>query len=325
MDLEFILILGAVFIFAASLVVLIYLIWTESKFAEKRTVKKRLLYISAGGSHGQEVLSQYKEKALKETGVVEKMIFSMPRVKELDRLLINAGVQLNTSSFILICIALGGSGLILGAIFLPQIAFAVALGIMLFILPFFILKIMESQNLAKFEEQLPEALDLLARAVRSGHALSSGMEMIADEMDAPIGNEFEATVDEMNLGLSLKEALDNLTERVPSQDLRFFAISVIIQKETGGNIAEIFDNLARLIRERLQFRRQVKALTAEGRLSGWILLLLPFAVFLFIYFTNIDYIRLLWTDPVGIYMSIGAIVMMLVGMFFIKKIVTIEI
>ncbi len=325
MDLELVVILGVVFIFTASLVAMVYLIWTESKFAEKRTVKKRLLYISAGGGHGQEVLSKYKERALNETGVIEKMIFSMPRVKELDRLLINAGVPFNAFSLILLCIALGGSGLALGIIFLPQVSLAIALGVVLFILPFFILKIMENQNLAKFEEQLPEALDLLGRAVRSGHALSAGMEMVAEEMEPPISNEFAATVDEMNMGLSLQEALDNLTERVPSQDLRFFAIAVIIQKETGGNIAEIFDNLSRLIRERLQFRRQVRALTAEGRLSGWILVFLPFLMFLYIYFVNYDYISLLWTDPFGTIMIIGSIILMIIGIFSIKRIVTIEI
>ncbi|HKL48467.1 MAG TPA: type II secretion system F family protein [Desulfuromonadales bacterium] len=325
MDLEFILILGTVFIFTASLVGLIYLIWTESKFAEKRTVKKRLLHISAGGSHGKEVLSKYKEKALKEAGFFQKMLFSLPRVKELDRLLINAGVPLNTSAFVLICFTLGASGMILGSFLLPQITLAIALGVILFILPFLFLRIMESRNMARFEEQLPEALDLLARAVRSGHALSSGMEMVSEEMGPPIGREFETTIDEMNMGLSLKEALDNMTERVPSQDLRFFAVSVIIQKETGGNIAEIFDNLSRLIRERLQFRRQVKALTAEGRLSGLVLVVLPFLVFFIIYITNTEYVRLLWTDPVGIYMSVGAMIMMVIGMFFIKRIVSIEI
>ncbi|MFO7983918.1 MAG: type II secretion system F family protein [Desulfuromonadales bacterium] len=325
MDLEFILILGTVFIFAASLVLLIYLIWIESKFAERRTVKRRLLHISAGGLHGQEVLSKYKEKALKEASFLQRLLFSMPRVKELDRLLVIAGVPLNTSAFVLISLALGASGMILGFLFLPRTSFAIVLGVILFIGPFFFLRIKESRNMAKFEEQLPEALDLMARAVRSGHALSASMEMVAEEMEAPIGHEFENTVEEMNMGLSLNEALDNMTERVPSQDLRFLAVSVIIQKETGGNIAEIFDNLSRIIRERLQFRRQVKSLTAEGRLSGWILVALPFLVFAMIFLLNPEYIMPLLTEQVGIYMMIGAIAMMIVGVFFIKKIVTIEI
>jgi tight adherence protein B len=144
-------------------------------------------------------------------------------------------------------------------------------------------------------------------------------------MADPIRAEFAAAVDEVNLGLTLKEALDNLCERVPSMDIRFFAIAILLQKETGGNIAEILDNISRLLRERVQFARQVKALTAEGRYSAGVLISLPILMFIYVYFMNYNYISVLWTEKVGQYMLFGAIVLQIIGAWVIKKIVTIEI
>jgi tight adherence protein B len=192
-------------------------------------------------------------------------------------------------------------------------------------LPLLLLKTAERSYYSNFQEQLPEALDLLARAVRSGHAITSGLEMISQEMTDPIRAEFAAVVDEVNLGLTLKESLDNLCERVPSLDVRFFAIAILLQKETGGNIAEILDNISRLLRERVQFARQVKALTAEGRYSAGVLIALPLLMFIYVYFMNYDYISTLWTEKVGQYMLFGAIVLQIIGAWVIKRIVTIEI
>jgi tight adherence protein B len=240
-------------------------------------------------------------------------------------MLLKSGAPLNATTFILASIALGGVGLLIGLKYLPQVLAAVVLGLLLLFLPLLLLKMAENAYYNKFQEQLPEALDLLGRAVRSGHAISSGLEMISQEMEAPIKTEFAAAVDEVNLGLTLKEALDNLCERVPSMDMRFFAIAILLQKETGGNIAEILDNISRLLRERVQFARQVKALTAEGRYSAGVLISLPPLMFLYIYFMNYEYLSTLWTEEIGHYMLFGAIVMQIIGAWVIKRIVTIEI
>ncbi|PLY02467.1 MAG: pilus assembly protein TadB [Desulfuromonas sp.] len=314
-----------IFIFAFLIVQLVYLVWMEGRFAEKRKVKRRLLLISAGGKHGEEKLKIYRDRALRDVGVVEKFMLDIPRIATLDRMLLRANLPINATSFSLGSLALGMLGFLVGTQFLPTMIGAVVFGLLLMVMPFVYLRLAELKSLKHFDEQLPEALDLLARAVRSGHALSSGMEMVADEMEKPISHEFSATIDEINLGLSLKEALDNLVTRVPSRDLRFFAISILIQKETGGNIAEIFDNISRLIRERHQFARQVSALTAEGRLSGLVLCVLPILMFGYIYVVNYEYISLLWDDIIGIFMLAGGISSMLLGTFFIKKIVQIEI
>jgi tight adherence protein B len=325
MDLLTALLLCAVFLFTVSVVLMLYLSWVESKFAEKRTVKKRLLYISAGGRHGQEKLSLYRDKVLRDVGVLERLVFKLPRVQALDRMLLKTGTPLNATTFILASIALGCIGLLVGLKFLPQPLAAVGLALLLLFMPLLLLKMAERSYYAKFQEQLPEALDLLARAVRSGHAITSGLEMISQEMADPTRAEFAAVVDEVNLGLTLKEALDNLCERVPSMDMRFFAIAILLQKETGGNIAEILDNISRLLRERVQFARQVKALTAEGRYSAGVLISLPILMFIYVYFINYDYISTLWTEKIGQYMLFGAIVLQFIGAWIIKKIVTIEI
>jgi tight adherence protein B len=220
---------------------------------------------------------------------------------------------------------LGGIGLFAGLKFMPQAGAAVLLGMLFSFLPFLYLKLAEKKYFEKFQEQLPEALDLLSRALRSGHALSSGLDMVGKEMSEPIKSEFAEMVDEVNLGLSMDEAFQNLCTRVPSTDLRFFTIAVLVQKQTGGNVAEILDNISRLIRERIQFARQVQALTAEGRYSAGVLIALPIVMFLYMYVVRNEYIALLWTEEIGQQLIAGAVVLQIIGAFVIKKIVTIEI
>ncbi len=325
MDILTVLFFTAVFIFAVAIIEVVYLAYTESRFVEKRTVKKRLLYISAGGKHGQEKLINYRKSILKEVGGFQRFALSLPRYSELDKLLIKTKLPVNATIFIIFSIASGVIGFFFGIRFLPGLLPAIAISVVFTIAPYLALKVIERSYFIKFGDQLPDALDLLSRAVRSGNSLIAGLGIIADELDDPIRSEFEATVDEVNLGLTMKEAMENLCERVPISDLRFFSIAVLVQKETGGNIGEILDNISRLIRERIQFQRQVRAMTAEGRYSAGILIGLPIFMFLYMYLTNYDYIKLLWQEEMGHYMLYGAIILQIVGAFLIKRIVTIEI
>jgi tight adherence protein B len=315
----------AVFVFTVAIIQVIFLAWSESQFSEKRKVKKRLLYISAGGKHGHEKLAKYRKGVLKDVGAFERIILSIPRLSELDKLLIKIKLPLNATLFILFSLAFGIIGFGLGYFYLPNTLSAAVVGIVCLLLPYFLLKLAEKSYYQKFNEQLPEALDLLSRAVRSGNALSAGLGMIAQQIEDPISSEFTATVDEINLGLTMTEAMENLCERVPIADLRFFSIAVLVQKETGGNIGEILDNISRLIRERIVFKRHVSALTAEGRLSAIILIGLPILMFVYMYMTNYDYISLLWTEKMGHYMIFGAIVCQIIGAYVIKRIVDIDI
>ena len=315
----------AVFIFTVALIQLAYLGWRESRFVEKRKVKKRLMYISAGGKHGQEKLDKYRKGILKEVGAFERFIFNIPRLSNLDNLLIKVKMPINATLFIIISVALGFIGFGIGYIYLPQRLAAIVIGFVCLFLPYLFLKLAEKDYYTKFNHQLPEALDLLARAVRSGSALSAGLNVIAEEVQDPVRSEFAATVDEINLGLSMTEAMENLCQRVPLADLRFFSIAIMVQKETGGNIGEILDNISRLIRERIQFKDHVTALTAEGRLSAIVLIGLPIFMFFYMYVTNYDYISLLWIEKMGHYMIFGAIIFQIIGAYIIKRIVDIDI
>jgi tight adherence protein B len=325
MELLTLLFLISVFLFVVTLVEVAWLAWSRSHLKERYAIKKRLLYISAGGHHGREKLNLYKNRALNDAGILEKIAYTLPRVQGLDRILLRSGLSMNVSTFFLLSITLGGMGFLAGVRLLPHWTAALAPGLVLLFLPFIWLKGRERKALTKFDEQLPEALDLLSRSMRSGHALSAGMEIITQEMDEPIRSEFAAAIDEINLGLSFREALENMCERVPSRDLRFFAVATLIQRETGGNIAEILDQISGLIRERTKFKRHVVALTAEGRISGVVLIGLPVAMLVYLYFVNYDYVSLLWNDRLGYIMMVVAIINMFIGTLVIKKMTQIEI
>ncbi len=323
MDLLTILLYGAIFLFVTLTVQSVYLVWTGNKLVEKRKLKTRLLSISAGGKHGHEKLSLYRKKVFSQAGPLEAFFLSLPRLARLDRLLLRAELPISATGFILLCTLLGMAGTLLG-FYLHSTAGGMVLGGIFLIAPVLWLRSTERKVLAKFHDQLPEALDLLGRALRSGHALSSGLEMIAAEMPKPLGAEFSAVVDEISLGLTLKEALENLCARVSSPDLRYFTIAILVQKETGGNIAEILDNISSLIRERVKFKRHVATLTAEGKVSGVILVLLPIAMFFIIYFLNYNYISMLWIEKEGQILLAGAITLMILGVIMIRRIIRIE-
>jgi tight adherence protein B len=194
-----------------------------------------------------------------------------------------------------------------------------------FSLPWIWLYNKRATRLKNFAAQLPDAMELVARALRAGHSLAAGLHVVAEEMPDPIAKEFARVYEEQNLGIPLEEALKNLCDRVPNLDLRFFVTSVAIQRQTGGDLAEILDRIGHIIRERFKILGQVKALTAEGRLSGIVLIAMPIGLFFLMLWMKPDYIRLLWTDPMGIRMSVGAIVLVIIGSYAIKKIVDIKV
>jgi len=180
-------------------------------------------------------------------------------------------------------------------------------------------------RMAHFASQLPDALELVARALRAGHSLAAGMHVVAEEMPAPVADEFLRVYEEQNLGIPIEDALKGMCDRVPNLDLRFFVTSVLIQRQTGGDLAEILDKIGYVIRERFRILGQVKALTAEGRLSGVILIALPFGLFLIMLHIKPEYVEKLWTHELGIKMSVFALIMQLLGAVVIRKIVNIKV
>jgi tight adherence protein B len=197
--------------------------------------------------------------------------------------------------------------------------------LVMFTLPFVWLYLKRAKRLKKFASQLPDALELVARALRSGQSLAQAMHVVAEEMPDPIASEFGRVFEEQNLGIPLEESMKSMCDRVPNMDLRFFVTSVGIQRQTGGDLAEILDKIGYVIRERFRILGQVKALTGEGRLSGVVLIALPFALFGFMLNTKPDYIESLWTTELGRKMSIFAIIAQIIGALIIRKIVNIKV
>jgi tight adherence protein B len=192
-------------------------------------------------------------------------------------------------------------------------------------IPAMYLRMKRTRRINKFEEHFPEALDLISRAVRAGHAFSAGMKMVADELGEPVGPEFRKAFDEQNFGLPLKESLHNLAVRVPLLDVQFFSTAVLIQRETGGNLAEILDNLANVVRERFKIRRQVRVHTAHGRFTGYVLMALPPFLACALMLINPGHMRVLFEEPIGQQMIVATLVLQAVGFIWIKQVVKIEV
>ncbi len=243
----------------------------------------------------------------------------------LSRWIEQSGARVTVSGILFIALICGGlAAMAIAVVTRAPWGFPVGAGLG-FAAPLFVLKVKRRRRLNQFEEQFPEALDLIARALKAGHAFATGLKMVADETAEPVGPEFRKTFDEQNFGLPLKDALDNLTERIPLLDVRFFATAVMIQRETGGNLSEILENLAHVVRERFKILRQVRVYTAHGRLTGYVLLGLPAFLGVALMFINPDHMNLLFRERLGQQMLMAAIVMQFVGYMWIKRVIKIEV
>ena len=254
-----------------------------------------------------------------------KMEQFVARFVNLRAIVEQAGVTQRPSSIVLASIALaGGVGLVLALTNLP-IGVGPLGALLAGSLPFAWLFLKRHKRMKKFESQLPEAMELLSRSLRAGHSLADGIRLIGEEMPEPISGEFTRCYEQQNLGKSLEDTLDELAVRIPNLDVRFFATSVVLQRQTGGDMAEILEKIGRLIRERFQIRGQVKALTGEGRMSGIVLLAMPLLLALYMYLRDPEYLRPLVEHPLGQRMLIGAVVLQIAGAIVIKKIVNIKV
>jgi len=209
-------------------------------------------------------------------------------------------------------------------LFTPYSLPALVLAIMAASVPYLFVRHKATKRLALFEEQFPEAIDLIARALRAGHALPTALQMVGEEIPEPVGGEFKFLFDQQNYGLSLTDALRNFGQRVPLLDARFFVTAVQTQREMGGNLSEVLDKLSAVIRERFKVKRQVRAVSAHGRITGVVLGLLPPAVAGVLFVLSPEHIRLLVDDPLGVYMVVGALSLQVIGVVAIRKIVDVE-
>ncbi len=256
---------------------------------------------------------------------VDRFVGGTTRGSALGRWIEQSGVKTSISGMLLIALAHAAVfGLI--AMMLVKAGWGFVIGAIVgFALPFMFLNMKRTRRMRNFEENFPEALDLIARALKAGHAFVTGLKMVADEMPDPIGPEFRKTFDEQNFGLPLKDALENLTMRVPGLDVRFFATAVLIQRETGGNLSEILENLAHVVRERFKILRQVRVYTAHGRMTGYVLLALPAVLCVALAFINPDHMNVLFREPMGQMLLMVAVGMQTIGYFWIRQVVKIEV
>jgi tight adherence protein B len=317
-----------VFLLSSGAVIGVYLmIAGRSQASLRKTVEHRLQEVSGGAAADQrgDIESLIREQATGPMPSLDDVAKRAVGGMDLERWLAQSGLGLSISGLLLISLVAGvavAAGAVLASHLLWAALPAFALGAAL---PFMFVRYKRGARLRKFEEHFPEALDLMSRAIRAGHAFGAGMKMVADELGEPVGPEFRKAFEEQNFGLSMKESLNNLADRMPLIDVRFFVTAVLIQRETGGNLSEILDNLANVVRERFKIQRQVRVHTAHGRFTGYVLLALPGFLSLALSFINPEHMELLFKDPMGQMMIAVSIAMQVVGWLWIKRVIKIEV
>jgi len=308
----------------ASLVAFAAAMWVPGQ--ESTSTEDRLTAMAT--RHGGPAVNNDQKSLLMAGGfddtknIMEEIIKRLPALKVY---LSQADVNISPTKFLLICGGCFLAGFAAIVVSPVPVLLAPIGGFMVMGLPLFWLSFTRKRRLSKFGRQMPEALELLGRSLRAGHSLANGFGLVGSEMADPLAKEFQRVFEEQNFGIPLEEALEDLSGRVPNMDLRFFATAVILQRSTGGDLAEILDKIGHLVRERLQILGQVQALTGEGRLSGIVLLAMPPALFLFMLKLNPEYVLQLFKDPLGHYMLGIAVVTQVLGALVIKKIITIKV
>lgn len=317
----------AILLFAAVVLCIegVYQWWNNYHGPEAKRVDARIRALSAGGHIGTEQLSILKKRLLSESPQFQRWLMSLPRVSTIDRWLEQSGSAWSVAQLLGYTILIGVGVLAVGALLPFPFGIVTACALLLSALPVLHIASQRRKRLKKLEAQLPDAVDMIARALRAGHSFASALGMVGQEIKEPMGPEFRTTFEEINYGVSLDEALTNLAKRVPVNDLRYFVIAVLIQRESGGNLAEILDTIGNLVRERLKLYDKIRVLSAEGRLSAWILGLLPFGTAGMILFVNPDFMKVLWTDPMGLKMIGLALFNMVMGLIWMRKIIRIRV
>jgi tight adherence protein B len=319
------LIAGLVFIIVAAGIFLAFSI-LDKRSERARLLRDRLAAVQkAAEREPSEELALLRDQMLSEIPLLDSLLRRSERVSNLQVLLSQADLDIRAGNMLLLCGASGvafavfafyaGGSLLFGWLGLVLGAF----------IPYSYASYRRTKRFQKFEELFPEAIDTLARAVRAGHAFTTALELIANEIAEPIASEFRKLFEEQKFGLPVRDALINLTQRVPLVDVKFFVTAVMLQRETGGNLAEILDNLSYVIRERFKIMRQVRVFTAQGRLTMVLLMALPPVIVVVMLFMSPNFIRPLFTDPLGHALVVGGVALQTVGYFWIRRVIRIQV
>lgn len=317
-----------VLLFAAVILAVegFYLWWMSTHGTAARRIARRLQVMS-GGMHGRsgERISILKQRRYSRHPALDRLLHHLPAAGRIDALLVQSGATWTVSRFL--AASLGGlllAPLLSSAWPMPAPArlllAAAGLG-----LPWWWLMRMRLRRLVRIEHQLPEAADFIARALRAGHSFTNVLQIVGNELPEPLAGEFRIAREEINYGVPMNEALHGLAARIPLTDLRYLIIAVLIQRESGGNLAEILGNISAIIRARLKLVAHVRVLSAEGRMSAWILCLLPFAVMGVMLLTSPEYVAVLWTDPAGMRLLWCGLGMIVFGVLWLRRIIRIRV
>jgi tight adherence protein B len=323
MDLTFLLFIGLLFAAVMLLVWGVYVGWRAHRDPEAERIARRLRGVIGGETREADV-TIVKDRRLSDSPELDALLRRMPGARRLDRMLLQAGARTLVSALVGMCLACFMVAAVIGLwLRVPGVA-VLPLALGAGALPVLRLARARAKRMEQFEKQLPDALDMMSRAIRAGHAFPTALKLVTDEVPAPLGEEFKGAFDEVNFGVSMADALNNLAQRVPSMDLQYFVVAVLIQRESGGNLTELLASISAIIRDRQKLKGQVRVLSAEGRISAWILCLLPFGAGGLMFAANPETMGVLLTDPGGRKMLGGALVMMMFGVLAIRKIVRIR-
>lgn len=292
---------------------------------EKREIKKRLSLLELRNLQFEDLPEVLKSELLSDVPAFNRILANVNVVVQIDKRLKQANMQMKVGTFVLVSCLLFGVVLLAGSLLHWPFLIALPVGAFFFMIPTFVVNAKRNLRMKKFILYFPEALEMFARSLRAGHSFTGAIQLVGQEMPDPIGPEFQKVFDEQNLGIPLRHALIGMTNRIDILDVKFFVTAVLIQRETGGNLAEIIDKIGYVIRERFRIQGQLKIHTAQARLTGLVLALLPLGVAFILFLLSPGYMKPLWEEPKGRSMILAAAVLQIAGMLVIRRIIRIKI
>lgn len=312
------------FVAVFCLFLAIYLGVAAVRNSPKYELKRRLRRL-ARDDGAQGMPEELRSEIIREIPPLDRILATLPLTRDLDRKLDHAGLQITASRFLMVTVAISAFGFVLALFVTKSFLMALPVAVALSLMPFAFLHFKIKERLDKFTELFPDALTMIARSLRAGHSFTSAIQLVGEEIQNPVGELFKTAYDQQLLGLRITETLSNLNERIESLDLRFFTTAIAINNDVGGNLSEILENLAKTIRERLKIRRQVRVYTAQGRMTGYVLGVLPVFTFFMFNILNPKYESILYKETQGRYVLALAVVLQLIGFLVIRKIIRIRI
>jgi tight adherence protein B len=293
--------------------------------AEATEVKKRLSLLEIRGIRGDGLPDVLKTEVLSDVPMLNRLLSRLDIATRIDRRLNQADMKMRVGRFLLLTGVLFCTGIAAGMILHWPTVISIAVGLVLMMIPNTVVNIKRRLRFKRFMNHFPEALEMFARSLRAGHSFTGAIQLVAQEMPHPIGPEFSKVFEEQNLGIPLRQALLGMTERVEALDVKFFVTAILIQRETGGNLAEIIDKIGHVIRERFRIQGQLKIFTAQARMTGFILGFLPVGVAVLVGMLNPEYLKPLWFESTGRFLIAVAVTLQILGVMVIRKIIRIKI